>query len=669
MEKGNRPPDRMTPSYRVLVVDDEASVREVLARQIARLGYSCDTAESPAVAVELLRTGDFDVALLDVRMPDTDGLALLSEMKAAHFDVVVVMMSGAGSIGAAVEAMKQDAFDFVEKPLHPELLRSTLERACRHREISRHARQMETVAQQWEATFNAVPDLIAIIDAEHRFVRVNKAMANSLGCAADEAIGRLCYESFHGTHCPVEACPHAMLLADGLEHKTTLFDERLSRHFFVSTSPLLSSAGRLIGSVHVARDMTPQKRIEDELRKANSGVERLLSSMSSFLIEVDSDLAVSRWNAAAERTFGLPACQVLGKPLLSCGISWDRESMASEVQGWLAARRPIRLKELRYARPDGSEGFLGITVNPIHVNESEPAGFFLLGVDITGRLQLEMQLVQAQKLESIGQLAAGIAHEINTPTQYIGDNLEFLQDAFENLNRLCDTCGKVLAAAKSASLTTAAIDDLENKFADANLEYLQKQIPRAIQQSQEGNKRVASIVLAMKQFSHPESAEKTRVDLNAAIASTITVSRNEWKYVADLITEFDAGLSGVNCLPGELNQVILNIIVNAAHAIADVVKDGSEGKGKITVTTRQDGDWAEIRIGDTGTGIPEKVRSRVFDPFFTTKGVGKGTGQGLAIARNVIVDKHGGTLTFETETGKGTTFIIRLPIEGDQDND
>jgi signal transduction histidine kinase len=198
---------------------------------------------------------------------------------------------------------------------------------------------------------------------------------------------------------------------------------------------------------------------------------------------------------------------------------------------------------------------------------------------------------------------------------------------------------------------------------------LQKQIPRAIQQSQEGNKRVASIVLAMKQFSHPESAEKTRVDLNAAIASTITVSRNEWKYVADLITEFDAGLSGVNCLPGELNQVILNIIVNAAHAIADVVKDGSEGKGKITVTTRQDGDWAEIRIGDTGTGIPEKVRSRVFDPFFTTKGVGKGTGQGLAIARNVIVDKHGGTLTFETETGKGTTFIIRLPIEGDQDND
>jgi len=153
------------------------------------------------------------------------------------------------------------------------------------------------------------------------------------------------------------------------------------------------------------------------------------------------------------------------------------------------------------------------------------------------------------------------------------------------------------------------------------------------------------------------------VDLNHAIENTITVAKNEWKYVAEMETDFDPALPPVPCLPGELNQVILNMIINAAHAIADVMGDGSKGKGTIRITTRRDGNWAEIRISDTGTGIPEAIRDRIFDPFFTTKEVGKGTGQGLAIARSMIVDKHGGTIDFETQEGKGTTFIIRLPLE------
>ncbi|MBW2127660.1 MAG: hypothetical protein JRH08_18935 [Deltaproteobacteria bacterium] len=153
------------------------------------------------------------------------------------------------------------------------------------------------------------------------------------------------------------------------------------------------------------------------------------------------------------------------------------------------------------------------------------------------------------------------------------------------------------------------------------------------------------------------------MDLNHAIENTITVAKNEWKYVAEMETDFDPALPPVPCLPGELNQVILNMIINAAHAIADVMGDGSKGKGTIRITTRRDGNWAEIRISDTGTGIPEAIRDRIFDPFFTTKEVGKGTGQGLAIARSMIVDKHGGTIDFETQEGKGTTFIIRLPLE------
>ncbi len=166
----------------------------------------------------------------------------------------------------------------------------------------------------------------------------------------------------------------------------------------------------------------------------------------------------------------------------------------------------------------------------------------------------------------------------------------------------------------------------------------------------------------MREFSHPGPLEKTALDLNHAIQSTILVSRNEWKYVADLKVDLDPDLPPVQCVPGEFNQVILNLIVNAAHAIADVVSGKPDGKGTITVSTRQDGDYAEIRVSDTGTGIPEAARPSIFNLFFTTKPVGKGTGQGLSLAHNVVVQKHGGTITFDTEVGVGTTFKIRLPI-------
>jgi signal transduction histidine kinase len=188
------------------------------------------------------------------------------------------------------------------------------------------------------------------------------------------------------------------------------------------------------------------------------------------------------------------------------------------------------------------------------------------------------------------------------------------------------------------------------------------EVPKAIDQTLEGVERVARIVRAMKEFSHPGSAEKTAINLNQAIESTITVARNEWKYVADLVLELEPSLPPVFCLPGEFNQVVLNLVINASHAIAERVGDGSKGKGKITVGTRRDGDWVEVRVQDTGAGIPRAIQNRMFEPFFTTKPVGKGTGQGLAIARSVIVDKHGGTIHFESEEGVGTTFVLRLPI-------
>ena len=287
----------------------------------------------------------------------------------------------------------------------------------------------------------------------------------------------------------------------------------------------------------------------------------------------------------------------------------------------------------------------------------------LLQREITERRMLETQLVQAQKLESIGQLAAGISHEINTPMQYVRDNTRFFQDAFSDIRNLLESYENLLEAVRAGSDVSDCIQQVEEAGETAELDYLLEEIPNALAQTMEGIEWVNKIVRSMKSFSHPAVEDKIAVDINQSIESTITISRNEWKYVAEMVTQLEPSLPLVPCFPGEFNQVILNIIVNAGQAIAEVIKDDSEKtKGTITVSTLRHGDDVEIRIGDTGPGIPDKVKSRVFDLFFTTKDVGKGTGQGLAMAHSVIVKKHGGSLTFESEEGRGTTFIIRLPI-------
>jgi len=196
----------------------------------------------------------------------------------------------------------------------------------------------------------------------------------------------------------------------------------------------------------------------------------------------------------------------------------------------------------------------------------------------------------------------------------------------------------------------------------ADLQYLDEHVPGAFERCIDGLSRISSIVGAMREFAHPDQREKSSADLNQAIRATLTIAKNEYKYVADVEIELGE-LPPVSCYVGHLNQVFLNLLVNAAHAISDVVGDTS-AKGVIRVRTAHDGDTARIEIEDTGCGISAAVQDRIFDPFFTTKEVGKGSGQGLAIARSIIVDEHNGLLTCESEEGKGTKFIIRLPVDG-----
>jgi signal transduction histidine kinase len=274
----------------------------------------------------------------------------------------------------------------------------------------------------------------------------------------------------------------------------------------------------------------------------------------------------------------------------------------------------------------------------------------------------QAKLLQAQKLEAIGQLAAGIAHEVNTPAQYVTDNVTFLQRAFDKLLRLLDAHASLAESVRNGDATPHAVGAIDALRANIKLDYLTRQVPRAIEQSLEGLGQISSIVKAMKEFSHPSGAEKQPFDIHDIIESTSIVAKNEWKYVAELQLDFDWSLPPVLLLRNEFSQVMLNLIVNAAHAIAGSLPAGSTQKGKIVVSTRAVGSNVEVRVTDNGGGIPEAVRARVFEPFFTTKPVGKGTGQGLAIAYSVIVDKHGGSISFDSEQGRGTSFIITLPL-------
>lgn len=400
-----------------------------------------------------------------------------------------------------------------------------------------------------------------------------------------------------------------------------------------------------------------------ESRDREMQLRAIMETASEGIVTIGTDGCVASINQAASAMFGYEADEVLGRhvsvlmPYLRGG-SGDVQEVESHALPMMGVKRDVEGR-----RKDGTLFPMELAMSEVQVDDVHLLTAIIR--DLSDQKQMQCELAQAQKLESVGQLAAGIAHEINTPTQYVGDNTQFLKDAFHDMTRVLEEATELVrCASEGGGVAEQRVEALRTALADADVEYLMEEIPQAIDQSLHGVERVTKIVRAMKEFSHPGTDEKCLVDLNTAIETAITVSRNEWKYVSDVVTEFDADLPHVFCLPAELNQVFLNLIVNAAHAIDDVLGTDAKEKGVITIRTRSCGDRVEVTVRDTGTGIPEEIRSRIFDPFFTTKEVGKGTGQGLAIARSVVVDKHDGTIRCESVPGEGTTFVVELPVHG-----
>lgn len=385
-----------------------------------------------------------------------------------------------------------------------------------------------------------------------------------------------------------------------------------------------------------------------------------LEQASESIIITDNQGCICYINPAFEHVTGYTRDQAIGQniSILDSGNQSDRShwSVCKDIQpgGSWSGRLVSKRHDDRYYHE-------GASISPLIDDNGNLSNFFWVCRDVSQEIGIENRLRESQKLQSIGQLAAGIAHEINTPMQYIGDNTRFLKASFTDMLTLVNQYKQLIDLMKQNHIDAEIVSFAETALAAADIDFLVSEIPEAFKQTLEGIDRVTKMVRAMKEFSHPSKAEKTPTDINKAIETTINVARNEWKYVADLTTDLDPHLPLVTCLPGEFNQVILNLIVNAAHAISEI-KAENPGKGLITISTKQDNDIAVMSVSDTGAGIPEEIRSRIFDPFFTTKKVGKGTGQGLAVSRSVIVEQHGGTIDFITEKGKGTTFNVCIPI-------
>ncbi len=393
-------------------------------------------------------------------------------------------------------------------------------------------------------------------------------------------------------------------------------------------------------------------------------------AIPSILIRFDLKHRIVGWNRHAQETLEMNQNDVLNKRLIDLTPRWDVEPITRALMECANNREGVSIDKLPFETSSGRRGTLELRISPRLGDNEELRGMLLIGADIQERIDIEMHLAQSQKLESIGQLAAGIAHEINTPTQYATDNVRFMGDASTDLLKVVDAVTEILGDCdKEVVWTAEQVAALAEKLEQADLQFLSEELPKSIEQCLGGLESVGQIVRAMKEFAHPGETEKSEADLNHTIENALTVARNEWKYRAELDLQLDPDLPLVPCVQGEFNQVVLNLVVNASHAIAYDQDESELKKGLITIATSFDDEWAIISIHDNGCGIPEEIRTRIFDPFFTTKEVGVGSGQGLAIAHSVIVDKHQGSIEVESVEGEGTTFVIRLPLAPQDDHE
>jgi PAS domain S-box-containing protein len=519
----------------------------------------------------------------------------------------------------------------------------------------------------WEHSF----DGIYLLNGKGRIIMVNNSFCKLVGKPREELQGKnfeiLFAKDFVASHDFDELKPF-MVSVKSTKKRITLWNGvQIWLEASRAAIKIENQSPLILG---IFKDITEYIKIKEAIESEKEELNVTLRSIHDGVISTDSSDKIILVNASVEKMLGWGNSELIGMSIINLFelLKADYNAYAgknnfSTIFRMYHSNESIVSDTMEIITKEGQKKVILCGSADVSDANGKPRGFVYVLRDITEQVKIEMQLHLSQKLESIGQLAAGIAHEINTPMQYISDNAVFIKDAFSSIKQYLDYIEETLSASTMAEPEVRKIIDKKESM---DIEYLRDEIFEEISQSQSGIERVSRIVLAMKNFAHPDLKEKAYSNLNKAIEVTALISKSEWKYVADLELELDSTLALVYCNIDELNQVILNMIINAAHAIKETTNGNN--KGKITISTRSQENFADIIIADTGIGISPENLERIFDPFFTTKDVGKGTGQGLAIAHNIVVNRHKGAIYVDSVLGEGTTFTIQIPIEKKEDN-
>jgi PAS domain S-box-containing protein len=650
----------------LLYFEDETSIFNLVRAILENThpeGFLLRRAEYLQEGLAILAEDSFDLILLDLDLPDSRGLETLKQVHAHGPHLPIVVLTGIGDEDLARKVLDLGAQDFLEKV---DLKPKTLIRALRYAGERKRDREARDSLEENETRLKALlHNLLAgvfLIDAEsHVIVEVNDQAVKMTGASRDQLLGTVCHQYI----CPAEKgkCPIRDL------NQTVDHSERVLLTVQGEQKEIIKSVSQITlnGRPHLVEsfiDISDRKKAEEELKQSEQRYRNLVDNISEGMMEMDEQGNSTFCNLRMAEILGYTHSEIVNiKPfdlIEPSARSYHLREWEERRQGKVGRYELIALKK------DGSRVPLMVFSSPIMDEQGDFKGALIILSDISERKMLESQLLQSQKMEAVGQLAAGIAHEINTPTQYVTDNIQFLENAFGDILGIVREYDDLRGRLQAGPAVVEEWSALEARSREIDLEYLLEEIPLALSQTREGLDRITRIVRSMKEFAHPGLETKALLNLNQAIETTVTVARNEWKYVAEVETLFDPDLPAVYCIPGQINQVFLNILVNAAQAIAGEVKEKSDHKGKIEIRTTKMDREVEVRISDSGPGIPSSIRERIFEPFFTTKEPGKGTGQGLAIAHRIIVQNHQGQLSVDSDPEQGTTFIINLPV-GDGD--
>ncbi|MCU7917845.1 MAG: DUF3365 domain-containing protein [Candidatus Thiodiazotropha sp. (ex Epidulcina cf. delphinae)] len=536
----------------------------------------------------------------------------------------------------------------------------------RYRVVSRKPMNPENEADAWEAVAlsrfkdKSDPVFQPFLDSEERFFRYIGPVYMQKGCLTchgheDAKVG----DVRGGISVAVMMEP---IVDSHIKTRHTMIFMHIIGFILISSTSVFFMH-------HLRNHWRLLNQTRDELKDKEQFLSDVTNSMGEGFVVLNPQGEVTFFNPECKRLLGWSFAEIAGHGFTDLVYRNRHDERFDPAQCainlTLSDGVTRKEKDDLFINKQGRAIAMALSVSPL-IKDGRPNGVVVTFDDMTElkraeeeRSHLERQLNQTHKMEAVGQLAGGIAHEINTPIQYIGDNLHFLKEAYEDISGVLEVYGELLRQASEVEALKPRTEVVAEAIEAADLGYLKQEISNAIEQSIAGGQQVAHIVQAMKEFAHPGSKQLVPADLNRIISNTVAVCKNEWKYVADMQLQLAQDLPQVECLGGEISQVVLNLIVNAAQAIADSKR---EEKGVITISSQLSGDQVEMRITDTGTGIPQEVQGYVFNPFFTTKDVGKGTGQGLAIAQDIVMGKHCGELFFETEEGVGTTFVLRLPV-------